>query len=189
MHERKRGNKRTAQERVKHSCPRLGVCTLLGIPFMHVAHPQPILRHPHPSRLLSAPPWTLSSRLKVHCPDPSQSDATCCSRHPLHPQGHRSHERQSLFNPTRLCLVHASVPCGPQSRAQAPSLTASLSPPHAPHEPPPTPASRFLSQRNGCCSQVLDLLITTHSSRCFFLCRAENFVWAQGVESREISLF
>ena len=45
MHARKRGNKRTA-ERVNHSCPRLGVCTLLGFPFMHAAHPQPILRPP-----------------------------------------------------------------------------------------------------------------------------------------------
>ena len=116
MHETKRGNKTTAQERGKPSCPRLGVCTLLGLPFMPAAHPQPILRHPHPSRLLSSPPCTLFSRLKVHCSDPSQSDATCCSRHPLHPQGHHSHECQSLFNPTRLCLVHSSAPCGPQSR-------------------------------------------------------------------------
>lgn len=181
MHETKRGNKTTAQERGKPSCPRLGVCTLLGLPFMPVAHPQPILRHPHPSRLLSSPPCTLFSRLKVHCSDPSQSDATCCSRHLSTPRATTA-MNVSLSSIQPDCAWFIPLhPVDPRAEAQAPSLTASLSPPHAPHEPPPTPASRFLAQRNSCCSQVLDLLITTHSSRCFFLCRAENFVRAQGV--------
>lgn len=125
MHARKRGNKRTA-ERVNHSCPCLGVCTLLNFRLCMWHIPSPFSDPPSftapffPLHLECSTEQqgacTLFSRLKVRCPDPSQSDATCCSRHPLHPQGHCSHERQSLFNPTWLRLVHASAPCGPQSR-------------------------------------------------------------------------
>lgn len=141
MHKRKRGNKRTAQERAKHTSSRCWACAFLGPhTSAHGTPPLHSLKHLHPLGLLSSPPYTLSSRLERSpglalspAQAPSQSHSTCSSQHPLCHQGHYSPECQSLSSiQAGLWLVHVSTPCGPQNRAlssfpdcQPPSTTPS----------------------------------------------------------------